>query len=108
MKKSLEGKLIKAWRDAIRPYCDSKVSSFWRKRDLKKFCRENARILAQAQIGNRSRDIARTVVGDDWKLVSDYVYEHEPELSAMAREEIEADEFFDAAEIVAEEMDCWE
>ncbi|QGM68128.1 hypothetical protein [Proteus mirabilis] len=48
--KTLHGRCIQRWRQRLKSVCDSKVSPYFRKRDLKGFCRESGVITADGMI----------------------------------------------------------
>lgn len=50
--KSLHGRCIQRWKQRFKSVCDSKVSPYFRKRDLKGFCRESGVITADMMILN--------------------------------------------------------
>lgn len=50
--KTLHGRCIQRWKQRFKSVCDSKVSPYYRKRDLKGFCRECGVITADMMILN--------------------------------------------------------
>ena len=56
--KTLHGRCIRRWKLRFKDICDSKVSSYFRKRDLKGFCRESGVITADMMIQNMAEDNA--------------------------------------------------
>lgn len=48
--KTLYGRCIRRWKIRLKPMCDSKVSCYFRKRDLKGLCREYGVITAYGMI----------------------------------------------------------
>lgn len=57
--KTLHGRCIRRWKLRFKDICDSKVSSYFRKRDLKGFCRESGVITADAMIEDMAQDNAK-------------------------------------------------
>ena len=57
--KTLHGRCIKLWRKKLKPFCDSKISPYWRKRDLKAFCRECGVITANSMVEGMAEGNAR-------------------------------------------------
>lgn len=56
--KSLHGRCIQRWKQRFKSVCDPKVSPYFRKRDLKGFCRESGVITADMMILNMAENNA--------------------------------------------------
>lgn len=52
MSKSLNARCIRRWEVEFKPFCDSKVNSYWRKRDLRGYIREAALTTADSMVEN--------------------------------------------------------
>lgn len=50
MSKSLNARCIRRWEVEFRPFCDSKVNPYWRKRDLRGYIREAALTTAYSMV----------------------------------------------------------
>lgn len=57
--KTLHGRCIRRWKLRFKDVCDSKVSPYFRKRDLKGFCRESGIITADMMILNMAEGNAK-------------------------------------------------
>ncbi|EPJ3763099.1 hypothetical protein NPI25_000426 [Providencia stuartii] len=57
--KTLHGRCIRRWKLRFKDVCDSKVSPYFRKRDLKEFCRESGVITADMMILNMAEGNAK-------------------------------------------------
>lgn len=50
MSKSLNARCIRRWEVEFKPFCDSKVNPYWRKRDLRGYIREAALTTAYSMV----------------------------------------------------------
>ncbi|MEI7261307.1 hypothetical protein [Pectobacterium carotovorum] len=50
MSKSLNARCIRRWTLSLKPLCDSKVSPWWRKRDLRGYIRDTALTTADCMV----------------------------------------------------------
>lgn len=83
MSKSLNARCIRRWKVEFKDRCDSKVSPWWRKRDLRGYIRECALTTADCMVESRAEDNAR---------IAFYGYTHgwSPEFSSWYDERREA------------------
>ncbi|CRL63099.1 MULTISPECIES: hypothetical protein [Proteus] len=65
--KSLHGRCIQRWKQRFKSVCDSKVSPYYRKRDLKGFCRESGVITADMMIQNMAENNAIVDFNGGWQ-----------------------------------------
>ncbi|EMH9026312.1 TPA: hypothetical protein KE800_003700 [Proteus mirabilis] len=65
--KSLHGRCIQRWKQRFKNVCDSKVSPYYRKRDLKGFCRECGVITADMMIQNMAENNAIVDFSGCWQ-----------------------------------------
>ncbi|WP_414162861.1 hypothetical protein ACMGGS_12085 [Superficieibacter sp. BNK-5] len=59
MSKSLKGRCIRRWKVEFKSVCDSKISPWWRKRDLRGYIRECALTTADCMVESMAEDNAR-------------------------------------------------
>ncbi|MEM5488260.1 hypothetical protein ACLEYI_06310 [Enterobacter ludwigii] len=59
MSKSLNARCIRRWKLEFKSICDSKVSPWWRKRDLRGYIRECALTTADCMVDRTAEDMAR-------------------------------------------------
>ncbi|HHA1505079.1 TPA: hypothetical protein ACOEA8_003810 [Enterobacter ludwigii] len=59
MSKSLNARCIRRWEVEFKGRCDSKVSPWWRKRDLRGYIRECALITADCMVERMAEDSAK-------------------------------------------------
>ncbi|EOG8102366.1 hypothetical protein ACS25O_002397 [Enterobacter ludwigii] len=59
MSKSLNARCIRRWEVEFKGLCDSKVSPWWRKRDLRGYIRECALITADCMVERMAEDCAK-------------------------------------------------
>ncbi|WP_374404860.1 hypothetical protein AAHW35_15005 [Klebsiella quasipneumoniae subsp. similipneumoniae] len=52
MSKSLNARCVRRWEVEFKPFCDSKVNPYWRKRDLRGYIREAALTPAYCMVEN--------------------------------------------------------
>ncbi|MCP6176134.1 hypothetical protein NL439_17750 [Klebsiella pneumoniae] len=63
MSKSLNARCIRRWEVEFKPFCDSKVNPYWRKRDLRGYIREAALTTAYCMVERMAEDNARADFG---------------------------------------------
>jgi len=59
MSKTLNGRCIRRWTVYFKQQCDSKVSPWWRKRDLRGYIRDAALTTADCMVERMAEDNAR-------------------------------------------------
>lgn len=83
MSKSLNARCIRRWEVEFKGRCDSKVSPWWHKRDLRGYIRECALTTAYCMVERMAEDNARVAF-------TGYTYGWSPEFSAWYDERREA------------------
>ncbi|AOA96813.1 hypothetical protein AM387_07690 [Klebsiella pneumoniae] len=83
MSKSLNARCIRRWEVEFKPFCDSKVNPYWRKRDLRGYIREAALTTAYSMVERLAEDNARVAF-------CGYSYGWSPEFSAWYADRREA------------------
>lgn len=110
MSKTLIGRCIQRWKVRFKPICDSKVSPWWRKRDLKGYIRCAAIATADYMVSEMAERNAKVDYGiDGWSpefasWFDDHRVKYEKEARDFLNVEAENDEIDDYIE---NEVDCW-
>lgn len=110
MSKSLTGRCIQRWKVRFKPICDSKVSPWWRKRDLKGYIRRAAITTADCMVSEMAERNARVDYGiDGWspefsRWFDDRRDQYQKEARDFLNKEAENDEI---DEYIENEVDCW-
>lgn len=112
MSKSLNARCIRRWEVEFKAICDSKVSPWWRKKDLRRYIRETALTTASCMIDRLAEDNALVDFrGNDqgwspefsaWYDKRREHYQHE------ARMHLDEDATTDEVdEEIQNELECW-
>lgn len=110
MSKSLNARCIRRWEVEFKPFCDSKVNPYWRKRDLRGYIREAALTTAYCMVERMAEDNARADFGikgwsPDFSAWYDWRREHYlKEARDYLNEEATNDEIDDEIE---NELEAW-
>ncbi|MBH3122417.1 hypothetical protein [Serratia ureilytica] len=112
MSKSLISRCIRRWNVHFKPICNSKVSPYWRKRDLKRYIRESAFTTAASMVeemaeGNAKVDFNGESCG--WSPeFSAFYNQHREQYLKEARDFLNEEINVDEIDVYIEsEIDCW-
>ncbi|HGN0534219.1 TPA: hypothetical protein ACKRIS_003754 [Providencia stuartii] len=110
--KTLHGRCIQRWRQRLKSVCDSKTSPYFRKRDLKGFCRECGVITADGMIEDMAFNNAKFDFDGDYhgwspefsKFFDENREKYMTEARLFLNEEATNDEIDD---LIEEEISYW-
>lgn len=110
MSKTLTGRCIRRWKVRFKPICDSKLSPYWRKRDLKGYIRRAAITTADCMVSEMAESNAKVDYGiNGWSpefssWFDELRGQYEKEARDFLNEEVESD---DIDGCIESEIDCW-